>query len=105
MVENGHSLALKSLQDLIQALENKNQSDKLLIVKFLSKISENQNYQWNNQNYRLLARLFYLTGRVLFYQDGKFYTTSKHNKASINEGLEIAIEQGTESNELYKALS
>ncbi|MBP7073889.1 MAG: NACHT domain-containing protein [Rhabdochlamydiaceae bacterium] len=98
-------LSLEALGEIIQALDMTSDSDtKTSILDFLGTIIENQSFQLNNKNYKLLAKLFFLTGHPLFYREERFYTTSKQNKISTNEKVEIPINQGVDPSELYQKL-
>lgn len=105
VIQTGQVLSLEILQELIHAIDIRSNSfETKSVLDLLNIISMNLNHKLNNKNYKILAKLFFLTNRVLFYQEGKFYATSKYNKISSNDEIKISLEEGTNPEELYHLL-
>lgn len=100
VAKNNQAMFLERLGEIIQTLETTSDRDtKNSILDFLDAIVKSQNYELNYNNYKLLAKLFFLTGYSLFYRDEIFYAT-----ISTNNELKIPINQEVDARELYQKL-
>jgi predicted acylesterase/phospholipase RssA len=73
------------LSKLTQALSNLDYNNKTILLDFLHKICEEMKYQYDDEKHLLFAKLFFLTGHVFFYEDGRFFTFAKDGRSLLSK--------------------